>query len=463
MLEQKSGGLEDKVETGEPLCVELKTQVRTYLGFDASVSKEVFERRKKLFESLQGNLLVPEQQPLLTYASENAGDMHLFELGGTFGNILDNFLSAVYADMLIGEIRENGKNAVGFVIIDPTDVSRSERTLLFAGKKLKFPLSVKSVAHGRTTAVIPPPAPQDLAPLFDEMKKEISFYFDGVFKENQAFKHSFEEKQKCRQTLREMEERLASLRGKTIEIAQRSKSYREFTDGLWAYMTKDFLRNSICITLKQWQSGWDLREIVFNPDFYVALERFGESRRLGAEDLPEDVEALALSRKRLQEVEAYTFPFRIDRDGWIFQDPFIDLKEREVWAQKTDLGMADPLIFKPEELFVSDSVLLPQGSLLYVLDSLMYRAIPIATLNERTETGYELTKMLGGNPLPLMPKQKFQYFSIGRKTKGNPDEKKSGILAALVEGESRERLDLLLKKTAAVHSASYKMYSQPSV
>jgi hypothetical protein len=292
------------------------------------------------------------------------------------------------------------------------------------------------------------------------MEREIGFYFDGVFREHGSFKEDFTKKQACRAVLGSMRDRLAALKQKAIEVAQRSRTYREFTDGFYASMIGGFLKNTICVTLKQWQSGWDIKERLTDPSIYNLLRDSGEVVEITEPDTKDKNSELAQSR--LSGMRVYTFPFRIDWDGWVFQDPLIDMDKGEVWAQRIELGRSEPLKFTPDDLVGEKSVLLPQGSLLYVLDSLMYNAIPMATFDERFERGHRLAQCVTKTK-PFAGKRRFNYFSVGRKTVSEPEEKTSGVVAAVIEGDSSERLkSMLTGDKTDVYSPAYEKYRQPS-
>ena len=436
--------------------------VKTYSGIADSPCEDVIERRKKLVGALRNNLLVENQSDLVDYFAKNLGRIHMFELGGTFKSVVNNFLPIVYADVLTEEIKNNGMPALNFVVIDPSDVSRIQRIFIFGGSKYKIPLPLEKVAEGRTTSVIAPPKPHDLATLFDEMKRETTLYFDAVFKENHGFRASVDEKLKCRGMLRTIEARIESFKDATFKLAEESKTFRDFTDGLYSYMIGGFLKNSVCVTLKQWQAGWNLDSLLTNSGFYATLEKFGESKKVEASDYKFSADMNERLTERLASMNAYTVPFRVDREGWSFQDPVFDLNKKEFWIQAMELGKPEPLILNPEEFLGENTTLLPRGGTLYALDALMYNATSIANLDEKAQNSYLLAKALGSNPKPLVPKIKLEYFSIGRKTKSEPEEKPSGLVAAVIEVDGRERLSNLVRSSGNVFSPAYEKYKQPT-
>jgi hypothetical protein len=145
-----------------------------YNKLDSRAPHDILKRRMALIDSLESELLVPEQTGLLEYARQNAGDTIFFENGGTFGWFFNNFANILYADAVSVALKEKGKKAVCFSVIDPTDISRVERTIIFGGSKFKIPLTREDVGELNSTGSLAPPSREMVDDYLNKLEKELS-------------------------------------------------------------------------------------------------------------------------------------------------------------------------------------------------------------------------------------------------------------------------------------------------
>lgn len=457
MLEQKLGGwLEMDDDKGNWKAEGSFDDVAgRYLNIDGSVNPDVLTRRKSLFDSLNGKLLVPEQQPLLDYASQNAQDVLIFEGGGTFGFFANSFLDIIYADALASELKNRGKKAVNFFIIDPTDISRFERMLSFAGRKVKMPLPTNKVDTGKSTETMHAPNPQDIKLFLDTIERELDLYIHDVSRVNHGFQREKEQGARFAQDSAALRTNFARFKQNVFDYAGASKSYREFTDKLLIELISPLVRNSIFVTLNQWQSAWNTSKQFRDNAIYEDIDRI--SAQVGEK---EGVKFPALRR----EDGRYFFPFRIDTKEWMWNSPVVDIQEGRVYMDETQIKETDILPVPLENLFSDKFNLIPHGGLLYALDSIAYDAIPLVPPEPRVIVGYLLAKEKG-NPKPFLTQYAVPFYSVGRITKGAPEIKTSGSVAAYLEGLNHEFVEKAFsQKTGnefSVKSPIFERYSQP--
>ena len=458
-MSQQDEGLEGKLNMAKSWKIEggFNEVVSSYASINSKVSPEVLERRKKLFANLNESLMVPDQKYQLDYARENAEDLMIFESGGTFGFFVNNFLDIIYADAVSAELREKGKKSLNFIIIDPTDVSRFERTIQYAGKKVKMPLPEESAESWRSTQSIASPTKLDLTSFFDTVEKETEIYFEEIWRLNHGFKREVELGKNLIEAREKSKLNLAKLKERTYGFAEQSKSYREFTDKLLIELISPLIRNSIFVTLNQWQSAWNIAEQFKDSKIYGDIDRV--TAKITANE-----EESKRPKPLKRETGNYSFPFRIDNKEAIFHSPVANLKDGKVYMNEKEIGAPGSLNSPIADLFTPNFNLIPQGGILYALDALAYDAIPLVPSESRVIVGHELASEKTKTK-PFLAQYEIPFFSLARRTKSSPDTKKSGAISAYLEGLDAD----FVKKTFAkrdkiefsVASDIYTKYGQP--
>jgi len=459
MLRQNDD-LENMVDENWKINGNFNEVVNRYSELDSSVTEDVLERRKKLLQSLKGNLLDPSQESVLDYALDNVDDLMIFESGGTFGFFANNFLDIIYADAISRGVREKGKKAVNFFIIDPTDISRFERTLNFAGRKIKMPIPARKIENNKSTECLDPPSKLDLKTFADALEKELELYFADIIRVNHSFKRETEQGEEFKQERDRLRQRWNQVRERMYALAGESKTYRDFTDKLLVEFISPLASNSVIVTLPQWQSAWDVADRFTKSDTYEGIDSVsGEIERKGG------LKERSLGRLK-REDGMYNFPFRIDNHEWMFSRAIFDPEKGKVYINENEVGSEDPSVSMTiPDLFSDRFNLLPKGGLLYAIDSLAYDAIPLIPPEPRVAVGYELASK-ETNPKPFLEQQEIPFYSIGRRLKTAPDTKKSGVVAAGIEGLDSEFIYDAFKSKAegefSISSPLFTKHNQPS-
>jgi len=429
-----------------------KEVVQTYSESESSVSSRVLEKRKALFKNLKGNLLSPSQNDILDFADKNAEQLLMFESGGTFGFFVNNFLDILYADAVSAELNEIGKKAVNFLIIDPTDVSRFERILNFSGKKIKVPVPEKGVYSGVSTKALEPPREQDIDSLIEAIQKESDSFFEDVRIANYNFKRDKDLEMNYMDYKDKVKRNLGNLRENLLGIRKESKDYREFTEKFLMELISPLAKNSVFVSLNQWQSCWGVNELFKSSKIYDEIDEISSE----------------LEKENTQRLKrgggVYSFPFRIDDKKTFFQSSEVDLDRGVVYLEgkeSLEPGTENPSI---DEVFTNRFNLIPKGGLLYTIDSLIYNAIPLVPAEKRVLIGYTQAERRG-DPKPFLVQHSIPFISFGRRTKSSPEIKTSGAIAAYLEGvDSYFLLESFRKKEKGdfkIFSPLYEKFRQP--
>lgn len=410
-----------------------------------TLNDHILNRRKDLFNYLESNLVIPEQQSILNYAKSNYDNLIIFENGGTFGFVNDNFLGVLFSDYVAQHLRENGQNAVCITVIDPTDISSVERTMNYAGTKLKIPLVEKKVSDTTSTLSLAPPTESQVKDLFSRVKQHVKDSTAGL--------------KLPRKELDQYIQKVRTLENDFLSLSKDSSSFREFTEGVLYRLLPPLTRNSIFVTLQQWQKTWDLPSLITNENFYKAMD----TTYLQAN------EAFGTNFKGYKfegKDDLYVLPFRID-DGTNFHKPqrfkgsfllpvanvdskevyYLDLSTKKKYKDIVDLNDLPP-----------ETTFLMQDGLLYALDRYMYGAINLAPREDRVFSGFLLgavfDNLYGGktefteippdysiedilnNPFPpLVEEFWIDYMTIRKQYhKNRPSNLSSGPLALEIDG-----------------------------
>ncbi len=428
--------------------------IDSYYEIDSATKKESVLRRKNLFRFLEKKLLLKKQEGLLKYAMEmnKENNLLIFENGGTFGYFMNNFAGIIYADAVSQALKDKGKPAITFTIIDPSDVSRAERTLLFAGKKFKMPLPVKNVGEGLPTNYLPPLQKEEINKLFENMKKEVRLYFDLVLIKNNRFKGRQKQREEFNNTLNSILQNLRSVNDKFNSISSNSNNYNDFTNKILSELIGPLTKNSVFLTLKDWQANSGIKQLLSKKEFYekVNLSIEKTNKMTGS-----NFKILKTNKK-----DEYVLPFRINDGKNIYKKNKINLKTKEVIIsdkQTITIGFNE---------VIKNSTLLPYGGILYAIDSYSYDAIPLASAEPRVFSGYLLGGLLKKeNPKPFLTKDKVPFISLGRMNKKSSEVKLSGALGAAFEGLDSDYIISSFKtkdKDFKIESKIYKKYGQPS-
>jgi len=431
--------------------------VNFYEKSNFNLNEEQTNQRRKLIKSLKGNLLDPSQESLLKTIDE---DTLIFENGGTFGYVLNNFPEIIYADAVATELNNKNKKAVCFTIIDPTDISRFERTLNLAGKSMRLQLNeIKTSGLPKgplitgeeielrdytSTKLLLKPKREHIEKYLDRIKKIIDDYNFGLRtsdKDKNNMLNNFDK-----------------LKNNIIHIFNKSNTFRDLTNLLYIELLKPLTKNSIFITLKQWQERWNLEEKLSSRSFYELTDRtYSQLNKQFNSSL------------NLYHIQGniYRFPFRID-DGKVFHKtrtkehylPVINILTGNIsYYSLNDKKIVSEIMNISN---IKNVDLLPLDGLLYAFDYITYNAIPLTFDSIREFSGYVLGALMNksGN-LPALCAKKFNFYSIGRQTKKSPKLKASGVLGAYIEGLNADFFRNVFRKNEDnIKSKMFEKYGQ---